>query len=95
MKYDYRCEVVYVLHVYLAVDGILGGEIVASLAPADTANQLAFEFNTIFSKDSNTYPNMIPAPTAIARNCVAMPRSSFSLFGPVSNISGITPTVPT
>ena len=42
-----------------------------------------------------THPSIIPAPAAIARNCSAVLRSSFHVFGPVSNISGITPTVPT
>jgi len=45
----------------------------ASLAPADTTNQLASEFNKTSQRKAMTYPNMIPAPTAIAKNCVAMP----------------------
>ena len=42
-----------------------------------------------------TYPSMIAAPAAMARNCIPVLFNSFILFGPVSSSSGITPTVPT
>lgn len=52
----------------------LGWWNMASLTPADTTNQLAFSSDEFSShRIAMTYPNMIPAPTAIAKNCVAMP----------------------
>ena len=43
----------------------------------------------------HTYPSIIPAPAAIAKNCPPIDLASFHLCGPVSSNSGTTPTVPT
>lgn len=51
---------------------VLGGGNAAGLAPADTIDRLAFA-SEVFHGIAITYPNMIPAPTAIAKNCVTMP----------------------